>query len=104
MFFSTCARNALPGRSGITLSHVSTARTSAERGPCISPILRSATFFAVFSSNWKDSSSIESISSAIGSASTSKAVPMISPRSTTGADGALTSAISRICAASAPAA
>ena len=90
--------------SGITAIHDSTARRSAERGPCISPSLRSATRFVAFSSNWNESSSIESISSAIGSSSTTNAVPISSPRATAGSATRCGSARSRNCAASAPAA
>ena len=71
-----------PGMSGIIDIQVSIALTSADLGPCISPSRRSATRFAVFSSNWNESSSIESISSAIGSSWRTTAVPMSSPRAT----------------------
>ena len=71
-----------PGMSGIIDIQVSMALRSADRGPCISPSRRSPTRLAVFSSNWNESSSIESISSAIGSASTTTAVPISSPRAT----------------------
>ena len=76
------AMNSRPGMSGIIESHVSTAFTSADLGPCISPRRRSPARLAVFSSNWNESSSIESMSSATGSDSTTTAVPMSSPRAT----------------------
>ena len=79
------AMNSWFGMSGIIFCHVSMALTSAVRGPCISPILRSPARFISFSSNWKESSSIESISSAVGSASTTTDMPISSPRAGGGA-------------------
>ena len=81
-FLARRVRKLRPGMSGIIDIQVSIALTSADLGPCISPSRRSATRFAVFSSNWNESSSIESISSAIGSSWRTTAVPMSSPRAT----------------------
>ena len=100
----TPARKLRPGMSGIIAIHDSTARTRADLGPCISPSLRSATRFAVFSSNWNESSSIESWSSASGSLSTTNDVPFSSPLWISGAAARGGSAISWSLTASAPAA
>ena len=52
--------NAPPGMSGSTFCHLSTASTNGLPARRISPILRSATDFIVFSSKLNESSSIES--------------------------------------------
>ena len=73
--------NSLPGMSGIIARYFSIAFTRAVRDPCISPSFRSPTRFDSFSSNWNESSSMESISSDIGFDSTTKDVPIATPLS-----------------------
>ena len=70
--------------SGIIFIHDWIASIWAFGARFASPSLRSETSFASFSSNWNDSSSIESISSAAGSACTCTPKPMATPDSTAG--------------------